>query len=650
MKRILLVLLFIWYSQQGYAQITTAAVRANFGVEADVSANYYNNTTTPAVDDWFNNGYTGTGRGVIDTNGAAAIVAGYFSNPASRNSAFAKRMAYPAFTILNNRIVLDAVYYRDYHGDDSTVFANGSNKNGMSPAAWTTPVSQSIPDKNDILEAMIHVRRAGPNVSDSLWLFAGVSIENTTGNRFFDFELYQTDISYNKTTGTFSGYGPDAGHTAWRFDAAGKISAPGDIIFTSEFSSSAISLVEARIWVHRSTLSITPASFIWGGQFDGDGAGADYGYANIRPKTAGNFYTGLQTTVPLTWGGPFKVVRDNNAVVDNYIPGQYLEFSVNLTKLGIEPVNYNQDACDPAFIRVIVKTRSSTSFTAELKDFVAPFKFFDYPPVEAYSYITYYCGTMPVTEISVINPNPNFVYTWTTNNGNIVGSNVGPVISIDAPGTYYVTQKSNTNCVPSSVDSVTIRYDNTCLVLNANITNLKAEVNSEKYLLSWTASNSSEVNNFELEYSTDNRHFYLLANLPVSEGSSIADFKFQHAAGLIKANVIFYRVKINGKNGVVNFSNVAVWKNSGSIENTGLVYPNPSTGDLWFSCFSASRQTAEAFIYNSVGTVVSKIKLTLNVGENVYKFPPLSGFPKGTYMVKVQSEESSTSQKIMLLY
>ena len=650
MKKILQTLIIIVSGQLASAQIIVATVRANFGVEADVSANYYNNTTTPAVDDWFNNGYAGTGRGVIDTNGAAAIVAGYFSNPATRNLAFAKRMAYPAFTVLNNRIVLDAVYYRDYHGNDSTVFASGSNKNGMSPAMWTTPVSQAIPDKNDILEAMIHVRRAGPRVSDSLWLFAGVSIENTTGNRFFDFELYQTDINYNKSSGTFSGFGPNAGHTAWQFDAAGKISAPGDIIFTSEFSSSSISLVEARIWVHRSMLSITPASFIWGGQFDGDGAGAMYGYANIRPKTAGNFYTGLQTTVPATWAGPFKVVRDNNAVVDNYIPGQFLEFSVNLTKLGIEPVNYNQDACDPAFIRVIVKTRSSTSFTAELKDFVAPFKFFDYPPVEAFTYLTYFCGTMPVTQIYVVNPNPNFVYTWTTLNGNIVGSNVGPVINVDAPGTYYVRQKSNINCVPSSFDSVTIIFANTCAVLDASITSLKAEVTSSgKHKLNWSASNNQEVDTYELEYSTNNSSFFPLATLPAGDARGNASFEFEHAAELIFSDIIFYRVKINGKNGAKKYSNVILLRKAKPGKTTGLLYPNPSNGDLWFSYISNKKEIADVLIFNNLGKLVSKTILPINVGENLLKLPGLNGFSKGTYLVRLQSEEINMSQKIILL-
>jgi hypothetical protein len=199
--------------------------------------------------------------------------------------------------------VIDAVFIRDYHGDDSTMFASGSNKNGMSPADWSCPVAQSIPDKNEILDMMVHVRRAGINPTDSLWMFGGISIENTTGNRYFDFEMYQTDIYYDRPSQRFYGYGPDAGHTSWQFDNAGNITRPGDIIFAAEYASNTLSLLEARIWVNSNALLTTPTGFNWTGSFDGATNGSQYGYAGITPNTSGAFYTGL-SSVANTWAGP----------------------------------------------------------------------------------------------------------------------------------------------------------------------------------------------------------------------------------------------------------------------------------------------------------------------------------------------------------
>jgi hypothetical protein len=233
---------------------------------------------------------------------------------------------------------MDAVMVRDYHGDDSTVFASGSNKNGDNPAVWSCPVSQGIPDKNDILDMFVHVRRAGPTTTDSLWMFGGLSLDNTTGNRYFDFEMYQTDIYYNRPTQQFFGYGPDAGHTSWEFDAAGNVTKPAISYLAPEYQSSSLTFLEARIWVNKSALLMTPAEFSWSGKFDGASAGATYGYASILPKdVTGTYYTGLQCG-NATWGGPFSIVLQNDAVVTTYVAKQFVEFSVNLTKLGLDPV------------------------------------------------------------------------------------------------------------------------------------------------------------------------------------------------------------------------------------------------------------------------------------------------------------------------
>src|SRR5829696_6570301 len=199
MKTFLLLLLPFVLATYSYGQITTPVIKANFGVDGDMRSNFFNDFVQSGNDDWFHfPGSTGTGEFIIDTTGAAAITARYATNIASRRLPFYRGMRFPGFTVVNNRLVLDAVFIRDYHGDDSTVFATGANKNGDSPNDWSCPVSQGIPDKNDILDMMVHVRRAGPNKTDSLWMFGGLSLDNTTGQRYFDFEMYQTDIYYDR--------------------------------------------------------------------------------------------------------------------------------------------------------------------------------------------------------------------------------------------------------------------------------------------------------------------------------------------------------------------------------------------------------------------------------------------------------------------
>src|SRR6476660_5126511 len=138
MKKFLpLLLLLSSFCLNGYSQITTPVIRANFGVDADLRSNYFDGFVQSGNDDWFKlPGSTGTGQFIIDTTGAASLVAGYSSDPASRRLPFYRNMRYPGFTVVNNRLLLDAVFIRDYHGDDSTVFSGG-NKNGDNPFNWS---------------------------------------------------------------------------------------------------------------------------------------------------------------------------------------------------------------------------------------------------------------------------------------------------------------------------------------------------------------------------------------------------------------------------------------------------------------------------------------------------------------------------------
>lgn len=647
MRKILLLVALVQLTFYSIAQITIPVIKANFGVEADLSANFYNNAPTAAVDDWFNNYAIGTGKGIIDTTGAAAILAGYITNPATRKSSFNRLMAFPPYTLVNNRLVLDAVYHRDYHGDDSTVFGAGSNKNGMSPADWASPGPASIPDKNDILDAYVHVRRAGPNARDSLWMFAALSLENTTGNRFFDFELYQTDITFNYATRNFTGYGPDAGHTTWKFDAAGNIVSPGDIIFTAEFSSSSLTLVEARIWIDRSSLSMTPAAFNWGGLFDGASSGSRFGYASIRPKSIGSFYTGLQNTVANTWAGPFQLVRDNDDVVPNYIPGQFMELSVNLSKLGIEPADFSNSPCGSPFRRVVIKTRSSTSFTAELKDFVAPFSLFNYPNVDANTYYTYYCGVMPLVTISVSNPNPSSIYTWSTPDGHIVGSNIGASITVDSPGIYYVSQQLHMQCSFFSADSVRILFDPICMVLDMKL-QLNASQANNKNILQWQVDKNELTNEYQVEYSADNIHFSTLATLSSKTTTGNAQYEYRHDKNLTPYPVVYYRVIAKTHTGAAKYSNTALLRYGKAADHNAIIFPNPTKGKIFLSVKNNISETTNIFILNAAGKLVKESRIILRAGENIVPLDDISTFPEGVYFIKVLTSSGIITEKIIL--
>lgn len=635
------------------AQITTPVIKARFGVDGELRANYFNSLVQAGNDDWFNMNATDTsGKFVIDTTGTAAIVAAYLADVSpwpNRMRTLFRPMSRPPFSIVNNRLWLDAMWIRDYHGNDTTVFTSGSDKNGMSPASWTGGV-QSIPDKNDILDIFVHVRRAGPNRTDSLWLFGGLSLDNTTGNRYFDFEMYQTDIYYDRVSGRWFGYGPDAGHTSWEFDAAGNITRPGDIIFSAEYQSSTLSNVEARIWVSRTTWqTVVPTAFNWSGQFDGATAGATYGYASILPKTVGAFYFGLGSQNN-TWAGPFRVVLQNNSVATNYIRDQFMEFSVNLSKLGLDPVSLlGGDICGTPFNRIVVKTRSSASFTSELKDFVAPTDLFLAPRVEVETQTPSICDTGSISNIYVRNPVSTSVYEWSTPNGNIVGSTTGPSIFVDTPGVYIVIQRLQDGCSIYATDTIEILPLANCQILSRNLHEFNGHYLDENIALQWKVLQNNMIDHFIVERSTDGVSFTPIAQVPVNSTlSGRAVYSFIDSLSSRQAS-LFYRLMLAEKGAVKLYSQVLYFNNGNLEKNFFKLMPNPARGVFQLQLQSQEGGPATISIYNSTGIMIWSEKKNVQKGFNTMTIAVLENKQPGLYHVVLQTQQGSMVQKLLLM-
>lgn len=649
MKKIIHLAVLLLFSSFLTAQITSPAIRANFGVDADLRANYFNNFIQTGNDDWFNNGTPGMGQFVIDTNGAAAMTARFLVDPNFRKLPFFRTMRVPQLSIINNRLWVDAVYIRDYNGDsgsDSTAFVM-SNKNGDNPADWDGGVT-SVLDKNDIADMMVHVRRAGPSKSDSLWFFGGISLQGTTGNRYFDFELYQTDIFYTRSTGKFSNYGPDAGHTSWLFDAAGNITQPGDVIFTAEYSSSSLSFVEARVWVHRSALSITPATFDWGGDFDGASTSSEFGYANIRPKTSGNYYTGLQSGNG-TWAGPFGFIDGGNNYLTTYSTRQFMEFSVNLSKLGLDPITLlGGGACGLPFRRILVKTRSSTSFEAELKDFIGPFDFFKTAPVEAQADVPVYCGVMGASTLSVMNPLPASVYTWTTPDGRIVTDSVGTSIQVDTTGMYIVSQQLLDGCATSSADTILITFDGTCQPLADVLLEVTGSLSNKKATVKWTSASNDIIQYYDVERSADGKVFTLAERVYATrQESPLASYTFQEDVSSFGAPFLHYRVKARRMNYEVNYSRIVKMENERSAGEL-VIYPNPVRQYMTLSVAASRRTEAVISVLDPAGKPVYFKKHWLQEGANEIVIDETVKWSSGVYLVSVATANGTQWRKVVV--
>jgi hypothetical protein len=209
----------------------------------------------------------------------------------------------------------------------------------------------------------------------------------------------------------------------------------------ANFGGSGLQVLVARIWVNKSALLINSPNFDWAGTFDGATSSSTFGYASILPKTNQFFYTGLQNSIA-TQSGPFQLVRADNSVQITYDPNQFLEFSMNMGKLDLDPISLlGGDPCGLPFRRILVKSRASSAYTAELKDFVGAFDFFEFKVADAAADVSMICGDNMISTISVTNPLPTSTYTWVTSDGKLLGDMFGYQVKVDIPGTYIVRQQ-----------------------------------------------------------------------------------------------------------------------------------------------------------------------------------------------------------------
>ena len=462
----------------GLAQLNNGGLYAGFGVDADTRTNNLKFgivTGDITSDDWF--APSGRGSNVIDTSNWATYKA---LLSAGTNISFIKRMSQPMYARIASRLWLDAVYSRDYSSastlKDSTMFANAA-KNGDNPSAWLGGVS-STPNKNDLVDVYAHMRRDGSSVHDSLWFFTGIAAFGSAANSYYDVELYKANFSYNSTTKTFSSAGTAGGHSEWLFDAAGNVTQTGDMILAVSFMPGSTPVIDVRIWVAQTTYTnytgaLTPKYFNFGVYSSTTGS---YGYASILSKTGTTAFGGGisnfsgDPTVDSTYASPWGTANATTGWSPYYVSSQLIEVGLNLTRMGVDPSMYVAlNPCQPMFADIFFKSRSSSSFSSNMQDFVTPISFLTPTnPAFAGQADTIRCNHLPAT-IKLTNITQTATYNWKVLSGAVGSANSdSSQLNITKPGTYVVSASPLSGCPATEVDTIVVPIDTFPPVASAN--------------------------------------------------------------------------------------------------------------------------------------------------------------------------------------
>jgi hypothetical protein len=226
-------------------------------------------------------------------------------------------------------------------------FAGSSNKNGdfvtLGASPYTIDLSNpSSPQKNDLTNIYIRSKV----VSGKTWLVAGAETRSVDGTSYLDFEYNQAGMAKDAT----HMFGPASlASTGGR--TAKTATTPGDGLFVVDFSKGGgVPLAKVFEWQ-----LITKGNKSFYGWFELTSIPAD----KIFIVTNGN------NVDPAGFSTAFA---GNGAAASTTLALQFVEIGVNLTD-----VFGNFNPCAPE-ATILVKTRTSSSYTSELKDF-SLFKF-----------------------------------------------------------------------------------------------------------------------------------------------------------------------------------------------------------------------------------------------------------------------------------
>jgi hypothetical protein len=235
----------------------------------------------------------------------------------------------------------DTAFLEEEPADASSIFTGGGSKDPIDIPSWKWKDGGGLPDKDNLLHAFAASYTASDG--DDLLYFGSDRFDNS-GDAVQGFWFFQNEVTDQGTpSGTFTG--------------THKL---GDLLVLSDFSNGGGT---ATIAVYEWNPGCTKAGQVVDGKTCGDANLLTLASSNtakcVGTATTDNF-CGIVSPGTITMPWTFND-KTPGGTANSALNGEFYEGGVNLTALGLG---------DRCFSSVASETRSSTSTTAVLKDFV----------------------------------------------------------------------------------------------------------------------------------------------------------------------------------------------------------------------------------------------------------------------------------------
>jgi hypothetical protein len=166
--------------------------------------------------------------------------------------------------------------------------------------------------------------------------------------------------------------------------------------------------------------------------------------------------------------------------------------------------------------------------------------------------------------------------------------------------------------------------------------------------LSWNIITPQEINRFEIERSIDNVNYAKagINNQPVSLNVQQQLGYADDITG-ISNEIIYYRLKVIGKNGDIKYSNVLVLRRT-KTNATIAIMPNPASAYLSIRIYAEKDADMDIRIIDNIGRTLLVQRQKVLKGNNTVQLNGLDKFSSGFYSLQLVNNNELITEKLII--
>ena len=186
-------------------------------------------------------------------------------------------------------------------------------------------------------------------------------------------------------------------------------------------------------------------------------------------------------------------------------------------------------------------------------------------------------------------------------------------------------------------------------VLPVNFLNLTGVLQGEKVLLKWTVIADKEVDHFEVERSVDNNTYIRTGTVSqIIKLNEAQNLSFNDDITGVTKEVIYYRIKVVGKAGEIQYSNILVVRRQQTKARLSIM-PNPAQEYVSIAFFAEKEAEVTIRLIDNLGRVVLLLPhQKVSRGNNTLQLTGLNKYSNGVYTLQLFNNEEVLTQKLVL--